>query len=310
MTQSFFDLNLLRVAVAVADAGSVSGAARRLGLSQPATSAALARLRAAVGDALFVKTNRGMDPTPRGVSLIATAREVIQLAGAEVGSGEAFDPATTQACLTLALSDVGEMVFLPRLLDYLRRHAPGATLRSVAHNAEDIERGLTNGRIDLAVGYFPDLKRHNFYQQRLFSHHFSCLVRSAHPSVGESLSVSQFLELGHAVVRAEGRSQELVEAYLKRVGLARRIVVETPHFMSLPTLIARSDLIATVPHALGLYLQQSSARVRIVPPPLPFPRFDLKQHWHRKYHQDPKRVWLRNAVTALFDDRQDEWRDG
>jgi DNA-binding transcriptional LysR family regulator len=309
MTRTDFDLNLLRVAVAIADSGSVSGAAQILGLSQPATSAALSRLRLRLSDPLFVKTSTGMDPTPRAVSLVATGRTLLTQVDAEIRGREEFNPATTRETFTVALSDIGEMVFLPKILDYFREHAPHASVCSTSPSVDDIDAGMVSGAIDLAIGYFPDVRKNNFYQQRLFTHHFVCLARSGHPSVRDQLTLDQFLSLGHAVVRADGRSQELVEQYLERAGITRQIVVQTPHFMSLPTIIARSDLIATVPHALGLYLEQSTVQVRMLAPPLPFPEFDLKQHWHRKFHREPKNVWFRGVVAALFDDLKDEWRE-
>lgn len=305
-----FDLNLLRVAIAIGEEGSVSRAARRLGVSQPAASAALARLRRAVGDPLFIKTAQGMEATPRALALVDSAREILSRIEGEILAATDFDPASTRETFSLALSDIGEMVFLPRILDYFTSHAPHATLCSVTAPAAQVEADLESGAIDLAIGYFPDLQKNNFYQQRLFTHRFACLLRADHPLAGEPLTLERFLSLGHAVVHAEGRSQELFERYLEKAGITRRIMLRTPHFMSIPMIIARSDLVATVPHALGLYLGQTQARVKMVLPEFETPRFDLRQHWHRRFHQDPKIVWLRGVVSELFNDQQDEWREG
>ncbi len=304
-----FDLNLLRVLVAIHDEGSVSAAALALRISQPAVSSALARLRLAIGDALFVRTARGMDPTPRASALVVAARDVLGRVGSAILENSAFEPLTYRETFTFAMSDIGEMVFLPKLVEYLQQHAPNAAVRSTTLPPEQTDQGLENGAVDLAIGYFPDLKRSNFYQQRLFTHHFTCLLRGDHPIRGNQVTLKQFFNLGHVVVKAEGRSQEIFERHLEKMRIKRRIVLHTPHFLSLPMIIARTDLIATVPHALGLYLQRSQMGVRVAQPPFDIPPVLVKQHWHRKFHQNPKIRWLRGVVSELFNDEHDEWRD-
>ena len=302
------DLNLLPVMVALVEEGSGSAAARRLGMSQPAVSAALARLRETFSDPLFVRTSRGLDPTPRTLAVIAPIRSVLAIVNNEVMQGMSFDPASTTKTITLALSDVGEMVFLPKILEHLGKEAPRASVRSVTLPPAQTERALELGEIDLALGYFPDLKGNNFYQQRLFAHGFVCLLRAGHPYKGSRLTLKQFLELGHAVVRAEGRSQEVFERFLQKQGIRRRVVLNTPHFMSLPTIIAKSDLVTTVPLAVGTAFAQG-AQIRLVKPPFAIPRFDLRQHWHRRFHNDPQSKWLRALVYSLFNEGLDEWKD-
>lgn len=304
-----FDLNLLRIALAIHDEGSVSGAALRLNMSQPAASSALKKLRQAIGDPLFIKTADGMAPTPRAISLIHTARDMLTQLSIAVDAAEYFDPARSRDTFVFAMSDIGEMVFLPRILEYVSRHAPNASVRSVTLPPVQLEAGLQDGTVDLAVGYFPDLKKSIYYQQRLFTHRFVCLLRRGHPFLSRQLTLEQFLALGHAVVHAEGRSQEIIERFLDKERIRRRIVLHTPHFMSIPMIIARSDLVATVPHALGVYLSQSGDGVEVIDPPFDLPTFALKQHWHRKYHHEPKSLWLRKVVSELFNDDHDEWRD-
>jgi DNA-binding transcriptional LysR family regulator len=302
------DLNLLSVAVAIHEAGSVSAAARQLAMSQPAVSIALNKLRHALGDPLFVRTPRGMEPTPRAVAVVASTKEILARVENEVLAKGEFDPARSTHTFTFALSDIGDMVFLPRLLQALRVEAPRSAVKSVSLSPPEIERGLHLGNIDLAIGFFPDLKGTNFFQQRLFSHTFVCLMRADHPISGHRLTVKQFLALEHAVVRAAGRSQEVFERFLERKRLRRRIVLHTPHFMSIPMVIAKSDLVVTVPLAVGTCFAQS-ARIKLVRLPFDIPKFDLKQHWHRRYHHDPRNRWIRALVAKLFNDEVDEWKD-
>lgn len=303
------DLNLLPIAIALYEERGVSRTATRLGMSQPAVSAALARLRKAFDDPLFVRTARGMEPTPRAQALIAPARDVLSRVERDVLSGLAFDPATANTTLTFALSDVGEMVFLPRILERLQNLAPLSSVRSVALPPSELREGLDSGEIDLAVGYFPDLETTNFFQQRLFTHHFCCLLRADHPISSKRLSVRQFLGLGHVVVHAAGRSQEIFERFLVRHRVHPKVVLVTPHFMSLPMIIGKSELVATVPHAIGMYFSGSQANIKTVLPPFPdAPHIVLKQHWHRKAHHDPRNQWLRRVVSDLFNQESDEWK--
>lgn len=301
------DLNLLPIAVALYEERGVTKTATRLGMSQPAVSAALAKLRKAFDDPLFIRTARGMEPTPRAQALIAPARDVLARVEHDMLSGLAFNPAAANATFTLALSDVGEMVFLPRILERLQTVAPLATVRSVAPPPSELRQGLENGAIDLAVGYFPDLESSNFFQQRLFTHHFCCMLRADHPISSKRLSLRQFLGLKHVAVHAAGRSQELFERFLARHKIHPKVVLVTPHFMSLPAIVGQSDLVATVPHAIGMF-SSSWANIKAVLPPFPdAPRIVLKQHWHRKAHHDPRSRWLRRLVSELFNQDSDQW---
>jgi DNA-binding transcriptional LysR family regulator len=301
------DLNLLPIALALYDELSVSRAAQTLGMSQPAVSMALRKMRATFNDPLFVRAPRGITPTPRAHALVAVARPLVTRLQEGLLAEEQFNAGVSTRPFTFALSDVGEMVFLPKLLERLRAQAPHASIRSVSMPPHQIAEGLEKGDIDLTIGYFPDLTRQSFFQQRLFTHHFACLIRAGHPLRAKRLTLEAFLAMEHAVVRAEGRSQEIFERFLERKKIRRKIVLLTPHFLSLPMVIARSNLVTTVPHALALYFSRLSPDLVIVRPPFDIAGFDLKQHWHRKYHNDSRNQWMRKQVAQLFNDETDEW---
>ena len=296
-----FDLNLLPVVLAIAEEQSVSRAAQRLGWSQPKVSIALNKLRKSLNDPLFVRGSHGMTPTPRALALLAPTRDILTRVRDNLLARESFDPATSGRRFTFALSDISEMTILPKLLAHLRRHAPGVTVRSVTLPPAQIAAGLEEGDIDLAIGYFPDLKARNFFQQRLFAHTFICLVNSRHRIRNQHMSMDEFLSAGHAVVSAEGRSQEIFEQLLVKNKIERRVVLSTPHFMSIPFIIAATDLVVTVPYAVGESFERT-AGIRLVQPPLEIPKFDLKQHWHRRYHKDAESMWIRSVVAKLFAD--------
>ncbi|MBN3802052.1 LysR family transcriptional regulator [Paraburkholderia sp. Ac-20336] len=307
MSETPLDLNLIPYLVAMEDTRNVSRAAEQLGVSQPRVSTALGRLREYFDDPLFVRTSKGMEPTPRALAILPAARDALLRIEKGMLDVQDFEPVTSTHTFSIALSDVGEIVFLPRLLQLFAERAPCANLRSVTLSPSQVERGLESGDVDLAVGYFPDLAGNNFFQQRLFTHRFICLMRSGHPLAKAPLTLQQYVASGHAVVRSEGRSQEVLEQYLAKKRINRRAVLETPHFMSLPFILARTDLLATVPHAIGFAYVSEHASIMLVEPPLPLPRFDLRQHWHRKFHNDPRGTWLRGVVSELFNDAMDEW---
>ena len=303
------NLNLLPIAFALYDERSVSGAAKALGMSQPAVSMALRKLREQFNDPLFIRTAKGVQPTPRANALVKASRPLVARLQEDLLSAQEFAAARSTRAFAFALSDVGEIVFLPRLIERLHAAAQHCSIRSVSMPPHLIARGLENGEIDLAVGYFPDLVQSNFFQQRLFTHHFACLMRAGHPRYAKRLSLKTFLEVEHAVVHAEGRSQELFEKVLERKRVRRKIALHTPHFLSIPVILSRSDLMATVPHALALYFARlAPEQFAVATPPFEVAGFDVKQHWHRKFHHDARSRWLRAQVAELFNDETDEWR--
>jgi DNA-binding transcriptional LysR family regulator len=303
------NLDLLPIAFALYDQRSVSAAARTLGMSQPAVSMALRKLRAHFNDPLFIRSVRGVEPTPRAHALVRASRPLVAQLQRDLLSEETFDAARAARAFSFALSDVGEMVFLPRLIERLRTAAPRCAVRSMSMPPQQIARALEKGEVDLAVGYVPDLVQNNFFQQRLFTHRFACLMRAGHPRYAKRLSLKAFLEIEHAVVHAEGRSHELFEKLLERKRIRRRIALHTPHFLSIPVIVSRSDLMATVPHALALYFARlAPQQFAVALPPFDVAGFDVKQHWHRKYHRDVRNQWLRRQVAELFNDATDEWR--
>jgi DNA-binding transcriptional LysR family regulator len=303
-----FDLNLLPVLVRIYDHGSVSAAATHLGMSQSAISAALGKLRLKYGDPLFHREGHGMKPTARMRALIDPLREVLSRVDGTFLSEQEFNARTTEQSFTFAMSDLGEMVFMPKILRRIRQLAPRASVRSMAASAAQIERGLETGEIDLAVGYFPDLRDKAFMEKHLFYHHFVCLLRANHPITAGTLTLAQFMGQEHAVVYGAGRTYEIFERFLRSKKIQRRVALETPHFMSIPFVISQSDLIVTVPHAIGVFVKSVHMNIRIAQPPIRTPRIDLKMHWHRNFQRDAKNRWLRDIVADLFTDESDEWR--
>lgn len=293
------DLNLLRILLAVHEEGNVTAAARVLGISQPAASAALGRLRQSLEDPLFVRSGSTMTATAHALSIIDKTREVIGIIDRDILARSVFNPQSSAAEFVICLSQIGELLFLPRLFEVVSREAPNCRIRTIHLNPQELSDQLRDGTVDVAVGYFPDLAVANVFQQRLYTHDLVGLVRCGHPVSGNTLTMDAFLTLDHLQVRDGSRSQEMYERFLVENKIKRSIKLRTSHYMSVGAILERSDLIAVVPRDLT-YMYTKPWDVSIVELPVCFPLYDLKQHWHARSHKDPQSQWLRQQVRDLF----------
>ena len=278
-----FDLNLLRVFDAVWCHRHLGLASKELELSQPALSHSLKRLRDRIGDPLFVKVPHGMQPTARAAHVAPVVQSVLASVREQVLAAPGFDPKNARRSFTIAMTDVGEVALLPKLLGRLMSEAPAVDVRTVSMPPRDLMAALQRGEVDLAIGYFPDIDGSDILQQRLFRVCFVCVVRAGHPEVHSRLTPKQFQDLPHAVVKTEGRSQEIIEQYLKQHGIRRRELLRSPHFLSIPMVIASTALVVMVPVPIG-ELFGRIADLQILQPPFPIPFIDVKQYWHRYQH--------------------------
>lgn len=297
------DLNLLPIVVALYDELSVSRAARQLGMSQPAVSKALRRLRETFDDALFVRGPSGIVPTPRAHAIVRTARPHLQHLREDLLKGERFDPATSTRPIVLGLSDIAEMAFLPSILDYLRLHAPKCPVITVTARDASLADALEKGDVDVAAGYFPALAQRNFRQRRLSKHGFACLMRAGHPLWKSRLTVSAFLAAEHIVVRREGRSQDILERFIERRKMRRKVVMYTSNVLSVPFIVMETQLVATLPYAVVTRFASITSTVAAALPPFDL-TYDLKLHWHRRFDKEPRSIWLREQLAAAFKDHQ------
>jgi DNA-binding transcriptional LysR family regulator len=305
MELSRIDLNLLLVFHHLLQQKRVSAVATLLGMSQPAVSSALGRLRTCLGDELFLRTQGGMAPTPYALQLaepVASALDGLQQA---LNVRAFFDPATSQRSFTLAMTDVGEMYFLPVLVDALAAAAPGVTLNVVAVTSASLAGDMASGRTDLALGLLPQLQA-GFFQQALFRQPYVCLMRASHPlATVPTLSLPDFACASHVRVIAagtgHGRIDEALREALERRGLKRSIRLTVPHYVALGDVLGHSDLVATVPerfakrvaHPFGLTTR---------PLPLAVDGSAIHQFWHARWHKDPGHQWLRGLVSKCFGD--------
>ena len=194
--------------------------------------------------------------------------------------------------------DIAEVNFLPRLLSALAEKAPQINLKTLAMPRQAAAQALESGSAEMAMGYFPDLHKAGFYQQKLISNSHVCLIRKNHPVVGEKMTLAQFTQALHAVVKPDGR-EHVFERFLQGKAIQRRVVVELSHFMSLLPIIETSNLISTVPKDLADFFVQHGD-VRYVDTPMKSPIIDVHLIWHQRIQKDPAHVWLRKVIQDLF----------
>jgi DNA-binding transcriptional LysR family regulator len=297
------DLNLLPIAVALYDELSVSRAARQLGMSQPAVSKALRRLRETFDDPLFVRGPSGIVPTPRAHAIVRAARPHLQHLQEDLLKGERFDPATSTRPIVLGLSDIAEMAFLPSILEHLRVHAPKCPVTTMTVPDAQLAEALERGDVDVAAGYFPALAQRNFRQRRLSKHGFACLMRAGHALWASRMTVSAFLAAEHVVVRRGGRSQDILERFIERRKMRRKVAMYTSNVLSVPFIVMDTQLIATLPYAVVTRFTSLTSQVAAALPPFDL-TYDLKLHWHRRFDNEPRSIWLREQLATVFKDHQ------
>jgi DNA-binding transcriptional LysR family regulator len=297
---SRIDLNLLLVFHHLLILKRVSAVATLLNMSQPAVSSALGRLRTSLGDDLFLRTQRGMEPYALQLAEpVATALDVLQQA---LVVRAAFDPKTSTRNFTIAMTDVGEMYFLPVLIGALSQHAPKVTLQIVSATSSSLKEDMSTGHIDLALGLLPHLQA-GFFQQALFRQKYVCLMRKTHPLARRNaLDAEAFVKAEHVRVLATGTGHGRVDISLDKQKIHRNIRLSVPHYVALGDVLKCSDLIATVPQRFA---------ERILKPfdlatqelPTSIDESSIHQFWHGRLHRDPGHQWLRKCVNELFGDK-------
>jgi DNA-binding transcriptional LysR family regulator len=284
------DLNLLVTFDALLRERRVSRVAESIGLSQPAVSNALARLRRLLDDPLFVRTPAGMEPTPRARQLAAPVAEALATLHGALNQRSEFGPQASARLFRIGMSDIGEIYFLPRLMNAIAAVAPGVTVSTVRSAAVDLKHELESGHVDLAIGLLPALKG-GFHQRRLFGQRYVCLFRRGHG-----------LDRRKALTRADYTGHGQVDERLARRGVQRNIKLTVPHFVAVGHLLQHTELVATVPEKLAEALVEP---FDLVFAPLPFavPEIAINAFWHAKVHHDPASRWLRGMVADVFAER-------
>src|ERR1043165_9645412 len=292
------DLTQIRLLAELSRSASVSRAAQRIGVSQSAASHALARLRKRMGDPLFARTPNGFRPTPYGDRLCKASCEAVDLLTASLKAGETFEPHTPTRVFRFLMNDVGQTVLIPRMIELLKSKAPGASARVLPVPLINPGAALSGGEVDFAVGFFDNLTT-GFLRSTVFREHYVCIVRSAHPKFRTGMTVQAFRDAEHAIADATGMGYAVIDRFLGKHKVQRNVTLRLPGLHVLPMIVANSDLVAVVPSRLAQAFA-SRLPIKVLPPPVSMPQFDVCIHWHERYHHDPAIKWMRRAFVNLF----------
>lgn len=292
-----FDIELLVIFEEIYKTGSTTRAAENLGMAQPTVSVALNKLRQHFGDILFSRTSTGMEPTTYAQELIDEVRSMTASMQNLMQRKQMFNAYESDRVFKISMPDISEVVMLPTLLNFLTQEAPMVRVE-VNKITPVTHKQLENGECDLAVGFLPHLDA-GFYQQKLSEHNFVCMVASNHPRIGDTMTRQAYLDEKHVLVKSSKRTGSIVEKTLHENHLTRKILLNVPNYLSVATIVANTACIATVPERYAAIMQEKE-KIRILAPPVKFPNFLIKQHWHERFHSDPGNKWLRQVMARLF----------
>lgn len=293
------DLHMIRVLHTVLTERNVSRAALRLGMNQPAVSAALRRLRETAGDPLLVRAGTGMVPTPNGLRMIEPAALILRSAEVLFADAGTFDPVTTHQTFTIAASDYLDPHFLPQVVADLKSHAPDCSvdLQPLSGDA-DYHRRLAQGEVDVVIGNWPHPPS-ELHLGRLFADEVVCLVGAHHPAVKRGWTVEEWLKADHvAPTPTHPGARGAIDTHLSTLGLTRHIGARCPHFSLIPAMVASSLLVLTTGRQFcERFVDQLP--VRIVPCPVAFPQLMYYQLWHERTHASHASQWLRERIKTV-----------
>lgn|SRR5690606_8059143 len=293
------DLNLLKIFESIYRLRTLSQVADEVALTQPAISHALARLRTTVGDRLFVRTASGLDPTPRADELIGPVKAALALIEESLSSSPVFNPVDCTREFRLLLSDLGELIYVPKLLRYLRREAPNVRISVRQVSRMNFEAMLRDRDADLAVGNLSMVGDALKYRH-LFSDRWVALRARSHAGK-RPLTVREFERCPHVLVEPPGVvtiHHALTDA-LQRKEISRNVVLTIPHFLALPSVIMSSDLLAVVPNSVAISLP-SARELCVQELPFAVPPLQVRMYWHPRREGDQAHAWLRSVFETLF----------
>lgn len=291
------DIRLLQVFDEIYKTRSVTRAAEHLGLGQPAVSIALARLRAHFNDPLFVRIANVMEPTPLACELQEQVHGTLASLEQVFGYRSSFDPTRAERTFTISMTDISQLVLLPRLWAHLRRTSLGIHI-DIVPLSEQTPRLLESGEADLALGFVPQLEA-GFYQQSLFRQRYVCVASADHPRIRQRLTLRQFEREEHAVVTSSGTGHLILAKEITSQGIRHNIALRVPNYLGIAFVIEQTDMLVTIPERLAEVLE-GRGRFKVFPVPFALPDYAVKQHWHERYHHDPGHRWLRGVVSDLL----------
>jgi DNA-binding transcriptional LysR family regulator len=287
------DLNLLVTLEALLTERHVTRAAKRLHLSQPSVSVQLRKLREIFGDPLLSPAPGGMFPTTRGQELLEPLRTVLGGMRRVLQRPPRFDPASAQITWQIAAFDYAEVAIVMPLMARLRARAPGVRIAIREATHAQMAKQLDSGAIELAF-LALDSPPERLHHHVLFKEHYVFVARKHHPALRRKLTLDTLSQLEYVVISPDGGGfRGVTDIALEGVGHTRRVVLSVPHFLFVPEVIARTDLVAMLPSRL---VKHRSDDIRVITPPLTIPTYDMAMIWHERSHLDPAHNWLREEL--------------
>ena len=298
MNLASVDLNLLVAFDALMTHRHVTRAGEAVGLSQPAMSNALSRLRGLFDDQLLVRSGSGMDPTPRARQLQDPIRRALQQIETSLGDEDPFAPETAVQIIRLAITEDEAFLLLPRLQSYLAKHAPGISLdvRSTA-NIPAV-RLLADDECDVAIGRIPAAAPAAIRREDLLTQKFACMARRGHPAFDGPLTLEDYIAYPHIQVKPSGRPTSMVDEGLARLGLQRQIAISVSLFMVAPFLIAETDLIANFPERLAAAVAPN-LDVVVRELPIDLDAMVTAIGWHQRNDENAAHRWMRGIIREI-----------
>jgi DNA-binding transcriptional LysR family regulator len=293
------DLNLLKAFDALTTERVVTRAAGRIGLSQPAMSHALSRLRSLFADDLFVRTPTGMEPTARAREIAPLVAAAIQHIETALNLGLGFDPAKSTGIFTAGMAEYAEVALVGRLAEAFARQAARATLRLTPLTGIDAVEQLDRGVIDVAIAHLGTVPPH-IESILLLRDPFVVVARRGHPIAGQTLSIEGYAALNHILVSPRGDTSGALDRILVDFGLRRRIALLVATYLALPVALAASDLVATVPSRTARQIA-ATAEIEIMPLPIDFST-TVSMAWHRRAASEPAQAWFRSQLIDAASD--------
>lgn len=291
------DLNLLVIFNQLLIERKVSKVAENLGLGQPAISNALARLRKLFGDELFLRTSSGMQPTPFADQLAESIGYALGMIHGAINAKNSFDPATSKRRFSVGMTDIGEIYFLPLLMEKIQTLAPAVSISTIRNSTTNLKDAMEAGHIDLAVGLLPQLKA-GFFQRRLFTQQYVCMFRQGHALDKKKILPADFFAADHVAIVSAGTGHGMVDEILDKNSPQRKVRLTVPHFVAVGHILQSTNLVATVPERFAERMAKPFG-LKYVPHPVKLPQIAINLFWHAKYHKEPANQWLRGLLFEM-----------
>lgn len=294
------DLGQFRIFQTLFRLRSVTDTAHALDLSQPAVSRKLAKLRDHFEDQLFVRTGKGLVPTPLAIELEPRIGELMSIFQMQMHHHREFDPATSKRKFVIASSEVGHKLILPGLIETFSGIAPNIRIVAARPASDTLMNELEEGAVDVAVGAYPKLYS-GIYEKTLSTESYVCIARKEHPDISGEMTAQSFLNAGHVIVSTKGMGHihRQIEARLIELCPRENIKVIADSFVTAALLVESTDYIAALPNRLVNMLRDRIA-IQVLQPPIDLPNFDIKIYWHERFQNAPANQWLRQTISRII----------